>query len=179
MYVLKQIPEFSAICLTHIINNIIRKSIFPKSLKTSRIIPIHKKNKDRFDLTSYRPINNLNVVEKIVESHIKEQIVDFITKNKVLDKNMHGSRKNHSVITAKIELDETINLHKDAGDKVAVLSTDLTAAYDTVDHNLLLSKLEHIGFRNESYKLIESYLSDRIFLLKFKVSTVKFTICQE
>ena len=120
------------------------------------------------ELSSYRPINNLNVIDKIVESHLKQQIVDFITKNNVLDKNMHGSRKNHSVITAKIELDETINLHKDAGDKVAVLSTDLTAAYDTVDHNLLLSKLEHLGFRNESYNLIESYLNDRNFFTEIQ-----------
>merc|ERR1711954_214911 len=47
MYVLKQISEFLAICITHIINSIIRKSIFPSTLKTSRIIPIYKKNKDK------------------------------------------------------------------------------------------------------------------------------------
>ena len=55
------------------------------------------------------------------------------------------------------------NKNKDQGNKVAVLSTDLSSAYDTVEHKLLLAKLEHLGFRNKTYKLFESYLSERKF----------------
>ena len=76
---------------------------------------------------------------------------------------MHGSRPNHSIVTAKLELDEEIQKQKDVGNKVAVLSTDLSMAYDTVEHKLLMSKLEHLGFRKNSYKIIESYLKDRKF----------------
>ena len=62
----------------------------------SRIIPIYKKNKDKMQLTSYRPINNLNVSEKVVESLIKQQIVDFVERNKIINKlssAMIGSRR--------------------------------------------------------------------------------------
>ena len=69
----------------------------------------------------------------------------------------------NSLITAKLQLDKYINENKDKGNNVAVLSTDLSSAYDTVEHKLLLAKLEHLGFRNNTYKLFESYLSDRKF----------------
>ena len=116
----------------------------------SRMIPIHKPKKDKKNLHSYRPINNLNVVEKIVESIVKFQVVKFVEDNKILHENMHGSRKKHSVVTAKLQLDEYINNNKDKGNKVAVLSTDLSSAYDTVEHKLLLAILEHLGFRNNT-----------------------------
>ena len=74
---------------------------------------------------------------------------------------MHGSRTDHSMVSAKLELDEQINFHKDNGHKVAELSTDLSSAYDTVDHSLLLSKLQHIGIRGRELKFFTSYLEDR------------------
>ena len=76
---------------------------------------------------------------------------------------MHSSRTAHSIITAKLELDEAIQRNKDKSNKEAVLSTDLSMAFDTVEHKLLLSKLEHLGFRNNAYKIIESYLTERKF----------------
>ena len=102
------------------------------------MIPIYKKGKDRNTLSSYRPMNNLNVIEKIIESILKKQIYEFIERHDIIHKNMHGSRKRHSIITAKIELDENINKHKDTGLKVALLSTDLSSACDTVEQKLLL-----------------------------------------
>ena len=54
--------------------------------------------------------------------------------SKILHENMHGSRNKHSIVTAKLELDEEINKQKDRGNKTLVLSTDLTSAYDTIDH---------------------------------------------
>merc|ERR1711954_533440 len=144
MYILKQIPQLSAIALTHIINTIIRTGIFPDCMKISRVIPILKPKKDKNLLRSYRPINNMNVIEKIIEQVLKKQLTKYIEDNNILDKYMHGSRPKHSIITAKMELDKEINLHKDKGNKVAILSTDLSSAYNTVNHRLLLSIMEHI-----------------------------------
>merc|ERR1711954_545075 len=163
MYILKQIPQLSAIALTHIINTIIRTGIFPDCMKISRVIPILKPKKDKNLLRLYRPINNMNVIEKVIEQVLKKQLTKFIEDNNILDKYMHGSRPKHSIITAKMEFDEEINLHKDKGNKVAILSTDLSSAYDTVNHRLLLSILENIGIRGKFYNLIESYLKDRKF----------------
>ena len=145
MYILKQIPQLAAIALTHIINTIIRTGTFPDCMKISRVIPILKPKKDKNSLRSYRPINNMNVIEKIIEQVLKKQMTKFIDENKILDKYMHCSRPKHSIITAKMEVDEEINLHKDKGNKVAILSTDLSSAYDTVNHRLLLSILEDRG----------------------------------
>ena len=69
------------------------------------MIPIYKKGKDRNILSSYRPITNLNIIEKIIESILKKQIYEFVERNDIIHENMHGSRKRHRIITAKIELD--------------------------------------------------------------------------
>ena len=79
---------------------------------------------------------------------------------------MHGCRKNHNVITAKIDIDEEINLHKDNGRKVAILSTDLSAAYNTVNHLLLLNKFKHIGILGKALSLFTSFLEDRNFFVE-------------
>ena len=89
MYILKQIPQLSAIALTHIINCIIRTGIFPESMKISRVIPILKPKKDKNSLRSYRPINNMNVTEKVIEHVLKKQLTKFIEDNKILEKYMH------------------------------------------------------------------------------------------
>ena len=75
-------------------------------------------------------------------------------------------QENHNVITAKIDIDEEINLHKDNGRRVAILSRDLSAAYDMVNHPLLLNKFEHIGNRGTPLGLITSFLEDRQFYVE-------------
>ena len=76
---------------------------------------------------------------------------------------MHGARKNHSIVTAKIAIDEEIQYHKDKGHKVVLLNTDPTSAYDTVGHALLLAKMEQIGIREKELKFFTSYLEGRKF----------------
>ena len=69
-----------------------------------------------------------------------------------------------------------MNKNKDLGNKVAVLSTDLSSTYGNVEHMLLMTKLEHMGFRDKAYRLIESYLADRTFYTEVQgfSSGVKF-----
>ena len=130
--------------------------IFLDSLKTLSVLLILKL-KDKNDINSYIPINNMNVIEKVVEDIIKTPLMDFIKKHSILDDNMHRSCEKHSIITAKLEIDEEIAKYKDEGNKFAMLNTDLSSAYSTVHHKLLLTKLEHLGVRGQSYKLFESY----------------------
>merc|ERR1711954_293309 len=81
----------------------------------------------------------------------------------ILDNDMHGSRKGFRILTAKLSMDEIINKHREARNKVAVINTDLSAAYATVCHSLLLAKLDHIGIRGRSQKFMTNFLNQRKF----------------
>ena len=72
MFVMKHTPEFSSICMTHVVNCIIRSGVFPEILKTSQILPILKPKKDRKLLTLHGPINNMCVIEKPEEQVLKK-----------------------------------------------------------------------------------------------------------
>ena len=159
--VLKETPHFISICMTHLINNIMRHGVFPDCMKTSRVIPILKPGKQDDNIDNFRPINNLNPLEKVVEGVIKGQMESFLKDKNVVPKEHHRARKAHNTLTAKLNIDENINMMRNKQKNVVVLNSDLTAAYDTVDHGLLLTKIEHVGLRGVALKLMSSYLLER------------------
>ena len=140
-------------------------------MKKTRITPILKKGKPVDEIDSYRPINNLPCVEKIVEEHLKRQMEEFIRENKIMNKDHHGGRKNHSTITAKVTIEHEATKAHEEGKSVAIYSTDLSAAYDTVKIPILISKLKHYGFRGQSKNILESYLYDREQYVEIEVKT--------
>ena len=156
----------------------VRTGILPKSLKISRVIPIKKPKKPSDELNSFRPINNMNGIEKVLEHIIKTQLTKFLDDNKIIHENMHGSRVHHSPTTAKLHLDELINKPKDDGDKIALVNTDLTAAYDTVSHPLLLAKLEPMGIRGNALARLTNYLTNRWFYMEVQGYRSKLRKCQ-
>ena len=86
--------------ITHLINSIITSEIYPTVLKVSRITPILKPDKPSDTINSYRPINNLAALDKIIEQFFKDQIMDFINDNNIILDDHHGSRCDHSTLTA-------------------------------------------------------------------------------
>merc|ERR1711867_308152 len=128
-------------------------TIYPTILKVSRISPILKPEKRAKNIDSYCPINNLSAVEKIVE--------EFIDLNQIILPDHHGSRKDFSTMSAMACLNHRlINIYHD-GLISAVIQTDLSAAFNTVDHEILLSKLEHYGIDGKTNNLLKSFLSNR------------------
>ena len=146
---------------THLINQIIKKKKFPEILKISKIIPISKKGKPKYDIDSSHPINNLPSTEKIIEEWFKINMEKHIKDNEILNENHHGGRKNHSTVTAKLSLELEALKEKENQKTSAIVSTDLSSAYDTISHRILKQKLEHYGFRNETGEKLKSYLSNR------------------
>ena len=86
--------------ITHLVNSIIFTEIYPTVLKVSRISLILKPDKQSEMIDSYRPINNLSAVEKVVEEFLKEQLNEFIDHNQIILPDHHGSRKDYSTMTA-------------------------------------------------------------------------------
>ena len=143
------------------INCIIITKIFPKIFKLTKILPFSKPNKNLENIDSYRPINNLPALEKIFEEWVKMNLIEFLQKNKILNENHHGGRKNHSPLTAKAQIDCQLFSSYEQNKISALLTTDLSAAFDTIDHKILCQKLEYYGIRGDSLELIKSYLSNR------------------
>lgn len=146
--------------LTHIFNLVISKGIIPKDWKSARVTPIFKAD-SKVDPASYRPISVLSVIAKLFEKTIFNQVYSYLNDNKLLSKYQSGFRPMHSTLTALIDITDNWYLNIDDGLTNAILFIDLKKAFDTIDHEILLSKLELYGFKGVSLNLFRDYLSDR------------------
>ena len=112
-------------------------------------------------LSSYHPINNLVSIEKIIKHYLRENLEEYMESNNILHHEHHGSRRHHSTMTALTRIHNEIYKNYENGCCTAVMTTDLTAAYDTVDHEILISKLNYYGIEGIELELFKSYLKDR------------------
>ena len=126
----------------------------------AKVIPIFKKG-DPTSVNNYRPISILSPINKIFEKIIYSRLINFVDKNQLLYKYQYGFRKNHSTEHALIELVDQIRLNMDKKKMTCGIFIDLSKAFDTVNHDILLSKLENYGIRGNALDLLKSYLSDR------------------
>ncbi len=146
--------------LTIIINQMINTGIFPDKLKIAKIVPIYKKD-DETQFTNYRPISLLPVISKIFEKIIFKQLYQFFLDNKLLYNSQYGFREGHSTEYAALELVDRITLEMDSMNTPVNIFLDLSKAFDTLNYQILLKKLEYYGLHGMSLKLMESYLSNR------------------
>ena len=153
--------------IAEIINIGYEKAIFPDSMKTAIIKPIHKKN-DPDDITNYRPISILPTLSKVFERAATDQMVEHLEKNKILNHNQHAYRKGHSTKTC---LAEVLNyLYKLVDKKLyaAIVSLDLSKAFDSISHELIIQKLAKMNFAENTLNWVKSYLQNRKQSTKFK-----------
>ena len=161
MNMIKKTIDIMAPILTHLTTQIILKRIFPNTFKINKIAPQHKAGKPIYDMGSYRPINNLCTMEKIIEECFIGHLNTFLTDNKIINNNHHGDRKGHSTITALNQILNTSHINNEKDKINCILITDMSKAYDTIDHFTLLSKLEYYGIRGPALEIFTSYLTER------------------
>ena len=146
--------------LTHLINISFRSGVFPSELKLAKVVPIFKSG-DSSSVNNYRPISVLSFFSKVFERVVYNRVLDFLCKNNVLYDYQFGFRQKHSAQHALITLIDKIHTSLDNGDIAITILLDLKKAFDTVNHQILLQKLNAYGIRGNMLKWFESYLTDR------------------
>ena len=146
--------------LTNVFNYSFETATYPSQLKIAKVLALYKKNSS-FLPENYRPISLLSCLDKIFEKLIHKRLMEFINKYKILILEQYGFLKNHSTMSALIDVIDNVRNYIDKGELALGIYLDLKKAFDTVNHSILLAKLEHYGFRGHVNQLIRSYLSNR------------------
>ena len=140
--------------------------IFPEKLKVAKVIPLFKKGVPTI-INNYRPISLLPAISKVLEKIMGNQLSSYFESKKLFSKNQYGFRSGHSTEFAALELIDRITTKLDNNEVPFSIFLDLSKAFDTLDHNTLLCKLNHDGIQRISLKLYESYLSNRTQYVEF------------
>ena len=146
--------------LTFICNHSINNSTFPNKWKEAKVVPLHK-NGPHEDVNNYRPISILPVMSKMLEKHVHDSLYSFLHEFNLLHKTQSGFRSKHSCETALVHMIDNWLTAIDNGKMIGVVLVDFKKAFDLVDHQILLSKLEIYGIKDETLLWFDTYLSQR------------------
>ena len=141
--------------------------IFPNPCKVATLKPIFKKGK-KVDLSYYRSVLLLPLISKIIEKVVHDQANEFLSDNKILCNCQSGFRTNHSTNLCLSFLTDKILKSFDEGLLTGMILIDLQKAFVTINHEILLNKLEAIGFSDKCVQWFRSYLYERIFFIEIE-----------
>ena len=159
--------------LTYIFNQSLKTGIFPDDWKISKVTPIHK-SEEKTLCGNYRPISVISIVPKVFEKVVHEQLMKYLEHHQIISKFQSGFRANHSTETSLLHVTNSWLANMDAGLINGVLFLDIKKAFDTVNHNILLSKLGCYGIRGLALSWFQSYLSNRKQICKVNNSLSTF-----
>ena len=147
--------------LVHLFNSSLNSGRFPDKWKIAKIIPLFKGG-DRENVNNYRPVSLLPLPGKILEKIVHKNISKFWEDNKFLSDNQGGFRKNHSTVSTIADLTDDLFHSINDGQTTLAAFVDLRKAFDTVNTQILIHKLERAGVRDRVLNWCINYLSDRL-----------------
>ena len=170
--VIKDAKHILVPILTRIINISYRNNIFPDCMKKASITPIYKKD-DSDIIANYRPISILPCLSKIIEQSASNQLIKYLEDHNLLSRCQNAYRKKHGTQTCLFQVINCIQKYLDEKELVAIVSLDLSKAFDAINHDMLLQKLIKLGLSESALCWIKSYLSNRKQCTKFSKYTSK------
>ena len=161
--------------LSIIFNQSINQGVFPDLMKIAEIVPLHKGG-DESLCNNYRPISLLITISKILEKVMYKRTYSFLEKNNILFQSQYGFRTKHSCADAVAELIGEITKNRENKLYTAGIFLDLSKAFDTLPHMILLNKMSKYGIRGSMNAWFNSYLSARSLRVKCNVASGNTTV---
>ena len=158
--ILKLIADIISSPLKDLFNASFHTGIFPHVFKITRVTPIHKKG-DKSSPLNYRPISITHNISKIFEKLILMQITEYLSSNNLLNDYQFGFRKGRSTSDALLCLTEKIYENIERKESSLLLLLDLTKAFDSIDHDILIKKMKMMGIEGSPLQWFRSYLTSR------------------
>ena len=145
----------------HIINLSLATGIVPKAMKIAKVVPIFKNSGCDSAMKNYRPVSLLPVLSKVLERIVYNRVFSYLLKHKILSSSQYGFQPDLSTELAILEVQDRITNILDNNNCCAGVFMDLSKAFDTLDHKILLDKLNYYGIRGVAHDWFRNYLSDR------------------
>ena len=169
---MKKVSPLLAKYFYEIIYTSFMKAHVPSILKHALVIPILKKsNLDKNSLCNYRPISQLSTISKIIEKVVFKQLINYLDDNNLIDSYQSAYRPCHSTETLLNHLINNILVSLDAHSPTQLLILDLSAAFDTLNHNILINRLLEIGINGMALDWLISFFTNRTFAVKTGTSS--------
>ena len=160
---IKSVKANSHIFSTHVVllyNFSVEKCVYPDKIKVARVTPGHKAG-SRYLIDNYRPISNLPLFSKIFEKLTHIRVMSFVEQHGLLSDSQFGFQKGKSITHAALKLTTLIVGAYHLKQYCACFFLDLRKAFDTLDHTILIRKLDCLGFRGHSKEYFKSYIGNR------------------
>jgi len=165
-HVWKHCCDLVAMIVSKLFNKSLDTGTFPSVLKIAQVIPIHKSGA-KTNICNYRPVSLLPTLSKLFEKLMNIRFSHYIESNKILNEHQFGFRKGLNTSDAVVEFLDHAYSSLDAKKYMIAIFLDLSKAFDTLDHEILLMKLQHIGVDTNILQWFQSYLTNRSQLVCF------------